>query len=245
MILKEANITYIFHSSFMVETKNHILIFDYIKNNNLDINTLNNKLSYSTKKIYVFVTHSHDDHFDPDIFSLKELNSNIKFIISDDISIDKKIENLYYISQYNLLEFDNILIETYGTTDKGLSYFVETDGLNIYHSGDLNWWHWKNDERKARIKEEEDYKKEIDLLRDKVIDISFVPVDPRLEEYYYLSAEYFIDTIGPQLLIPMHFGDKIDITHQLNNKLIHKYSKSKIWEINAPLEVYNFSKDKE
>lgn len=242
MNLKESDITYIFHSSFLVETKEHILIFDYIKNQNIDENTLKNKFSSTHKDIYVFVTHSHDDHFDPSIFSWNEFNTNIKYIISDDIFIEREVPNLYYIDKYNYLKQNNILIETYGTTDKGLSFFVSVDGLNIYHSGDLNWWHWKNDDNKSQLKEEEDYKKEVDMLQNKNIDIAFVPVDPRLEEYYYLGAEYFLEYIKPNLLVPMHFGDKVEVSHDLNEKFESKYLESKIWGINNPLEVYHYQK---
>lgn len=242
MNIKEADITYIFHSSFLVESKNHILIFDYISNQNIDENTLKNKLQTTKKDIYVFVTHSHDDHFDPTIFSWNEFNSNIKYIISDDVFIESHIPNLYYIDKYNFLEQENILIETYGTTDQGLSFLVNVDGLSIYHSGDLNWWHWKNDDNTSQLNEEEDYKKEVDMLQTKDIDIAFVPVDPRLEEYYYLGADYFLEYIKPNLLVPMHFGDKIETSKNLKEKLGDKHLASNLWQINKPLEIYHYKK---
>ena len=53
-------ITYIHHSSFSVELDNTILLFDYFKGNlpSFDKN----------KKLYVFSSHSHHDHFDESIF---------------------------------------------------------------------------------------------------------------------------------------------------------------------------------
>ena len=57
------------------------------------------------------------------------------------------------------------------------------------------------------------------LKEDKPIDIAFFPVDPRLCEYYYIGGEYFAKNIHPGLLIPMHFGDDVDITKQFENKM--------------------------
>lgn len=54
-------VEYIFHSGFTVETRNHFLIFDYYHGD----------LKLKDKKTYIFSTHSHYDHFNPDILDLK------------------------------------------------------------------------------------------------------------------------------------------------------------------------------
>lgn len=236
----ESKITYIYHSSFVVETQNHILIFDYTTNSYIDNMNLMDSFIGNEKKVLVFVTHGHRDHFDPVILTWVEYNDKIKYIISDDIFINTNNENIYYIDKYNSLKFNNIIIETYGTTDRGLSYLVKLDDLTIYHSGDLNWWHWKNDDNETQIKEETDFKKEIDIIKGNNIDIAFVPVDPRLDKSYYLGGEYFAKTIKPKLLIPMHFEDKIEISHKFKNKVKSLYPK--VWAINNPLDQYLFDK---
>ena len=48
------------HSGFTVESETHMLLFDYWKGG---LPRLPAK-----KKLYVFVTHSHEDHFNPAIF---------------------------------------------------------------------------------------------------------------------------------------------------------------------------------
>ncbi|MBS4539521.1 MBL fold metallo-hydrolase [Clostridium sp. D2Q-11] len=234
----KAKITHMYHSGFVVETRNHILIFDYITNKNIGNMSLMDDFIGKEKEVFVFVTHGHKDHFDPVILTWVEYNPNIKYIISDDIFIDTHNQNLYFVEKYNSLKFDNITIETYGTTDRGLSYLVKVDDLNIYHSGDLNWWHWKSDNENTQKKEEVDYKREVDLLKGKDIDIAFVPADPRLDEYYYLAGEYFAKTISPGLLIPMHFGDKIEISHKFSEKI--NYLDTKVWRINGSLDQYNY-----
>ena len=54
-------VTFIEHSGFMVESRNYIYLFDYI-GGNID------KAIKSDKKIYVMVSHVHDDHFSKIIF---------------------------------------------------------------------------------------------------------------------------------------------------------------------------------
>jgi len=70
-------ITYIHHSSFSVELDNTILLFDYFKGNlpSFDKN----------KKLYVFSSHSHHDHFDESIFNIEKTHPNVEYILSNDI----------------------------------------------------------------------------------------------------------------------------------------------------------------
>ena len=49
-------ITYIHHSSFCVELQNSILLFDYFKGELPKFD--------KAKKLYVFASHFHEDHFD-------------------------------------------------------------------------------------------------------------------------------------------------------------------------------------
>ena len=55
-------ITYIHHSSFCVELENSILLFDYFKGELPEFN--------KDKKLYVFASHFHQDHFDKCIFEI-------------------------------------------------------------------------------------------------------------------------------------------------------------------------------
>lgn len=220
-----AYITHLFHSSFLIETDNCILIFDYfdyashyiIKSSKI----LTAEFFTDKKNVYVFVSHGHKDHYAPIIFQWQEANPNIKYVLSNDIELDAKKPNYHLIDKYESLTIDDIKITTYDSTDLGVSYLVEVDGITIFHSGDLNWWHWKNDTKEAQDKEEKDYKEEINKLKDIKIDIAFVPVDPRLEENFYLAGEYFAKTISPQLLVPMHFSDKFCTPKKFKKKVQH------------------------
>jgi hypothetical protein len=237
-------IYYIYHSGFAVETTNYFLVFDYYKESNnanesrhLNSFTLEDLIK-NKKNVLVFSSHSHHDHFNPVILDWEKYNQNIKYILSSDITLDNWKDNYYKISQDEELflktkltenidfsssketknKLESVYIKAYGSTDIGISFLVKIDGISIFHAGDLNWWHWKEDSLEERKAAEENFKTEIDKIKGENIDISFFPVDPRLEEFYSLGAEYFIKEIEPKTLIPMHFGDNLYTTKEFAQK---------------------------
>lgn len=225
MLTSKAYITHLFHSSFLVETDNCLLVFDYFDYASHYIikpsKILTDDFFTDKKNVYVFVSHGHKDHYDPIIFQWQKSNPNIKYILSNDIALNDNNPNYHIIDKYQSLTIDDLEISTYGSTDLGVSYLIKVDGITVFHSGDLNWWHWKNDTMEAHEKEERDYKEEIEKLKGIEIDIAFVPVDPRLEENYHLAGEYFAKTISPKLLIPMHFSDKFCTPKKFKKKINH------------------------
>ncbi|GAB6138459.1 MBL fold metallo-hydrolase [Halanaerobaculum tunisiense] len=213
----ETNIYHLYHSGLAVETENYLLVFDYYNdtpangNRTISQGVMTREKLAEKENVLVFVTHSHHDHFNPVIFDWATNREDIKYILSSDLPVSAQ-ENYFKVAKYQNIEVAGAQIETYGTTDQGLSFYVEVDGFNIFHSGDLNWWHWKKFTPAERKREEEDYKAEVAKLEGKAIDFACVPVDPRLEEYYYLAGEYFAQTIKPELIIPIHFSDNYQIT---------------------------------
>ena len=226
MSFKNVKIYYLYHSGYAMEIDSDFFIFDYwskYKQNNKDniLNRIQNKDVFKDKSnIYVFVSHNHRDHFDPVILDWADINPNIRYILSDDIVIDKSVGNFYYISPYETIDVDNINIKAYGSTDEGVSFLVKAYGLSIFHAGDLNWWYWFYESTEDEMKEYEHlYKNEIEKISGENIDIAFFPVDPRLKEYYYKGGEYFIENLKPKLFMPMHFGDKYEITKLFKDKV--------------------------
>ncbi len=218
------------HSSFLIETKNNILIFDYFNNTpipskrSIESGVLSAEDLKTDKDIFVFVSHGHDDHFNPIIFQWEKINPSIKYILSSDIKeeIDDDKESYYYIDPYQTLQIKDVDVKTYGSTDLGVSFLINVDGFSIFHAGDLNWWHWKDRFTQEELKkEEDDFKKEVDNIIGENIDIAFVPVDPRLEEFYHLAGVYFAEKVKPKFLVPMHFRDNFYICKDLAKQLVN------------------------
>lgn len=222
-------IYHLYHSGVAVDYQNNLIVFDYYNDETDELKVgLNNgvirgELLRNYRKIYVFVSHNHSDHYNPVIFQWQDYNPGIKYILSDDIEIinNAKQENIHFMKIGDSFSIDNIKVFAYGSTDKGVSFLINVNGRTIFHSGDLNWWHWNSFSAAQLLQEESDFKEELNKLKGGKIDIAFLPVDPRLEEKYYLAGEYFIKTIKPSLFIPIHFADDYSISEKFANR-IHK-----------------------
>lgn len=70
-------ITYIHHSSFLVECSEASLLFDYVEGRLPELNP--------EKPLIVFASHAHGDHFSPLIFTLRDKVKDVRFVLSSDI----------------------------------------------------------------------------------------------------------------------------------------------------------------
>ncbi|RNC63172.1 MAG: hypothetical protein AWM53_01558 [Candidatus Dichloromethanomonas elyunquensis] len=215
-------IQYIYHSGFRVETEKHILIFDYFQG----------PIHLGDKKTYVFSSHSHPDHFNPAIFSWQNQNPDTSYILSRDISLTQKQDHVYFLSPCEEITIDDLKIKAYGSTDLGVSFLVQCLGVNLFHAGDLNWWHWWKDIPEENAKAEVSFKEEISRMKGENVNIAFFPVDSRLEHYYCIGADYFIQEISPAYLIPMHFGD--DLQTPMKYAKIMEKSPTKVISVSKP-----------
>ncbi|MFP4698608.1 MAG: MBL fold metallo-hydrolase [Eubacteriales bacterium] len=218
-------INYLYHSGFSVETDQHLLIFDYYKDfAETNVKTKENGAIgesdlHTHKKIVVFSSHSHHDHFNPVILDWTNINPNIQYIFSKDIQVPNYENNIAFLSPLEEIAIDTMRIKAYGSTDLGVSYLVNVDNTTIFHAGDLNWWYWWDDTEEGLEKAEKWFKDEINKIKEEQIDIAFFPVDQRLKENYALGAKHFINNLNPKIFIPMHFGDKLSTTSKFKKEM--------------------------
>lgn len=209
---RKVKIQYLYHSGFLVETEQHILIFDYMEG----------QVEFSAKRSLVFASHAHSDHFNPAIFQWLSRKPDIQYILSNDIprNILHGIpnSNVTFLGAYEEITVGDVTIKTFGSTDEGVSFLVHCDGLTLFHAGDLNWWSWWQDTAENIALAEKQFKEEIARLKGEQIDLAFFPVDQRLEHHYSLGADYFIRELAPQYLIPMHFGDHLETSKRYAEK---------------------------
>lgn len=211
-------VTYVYHSCFVVELQNSILIFDYFKGG---IPVLN-----KNKIIYVFSSHEHQDHFSLTIFSELERYSNVRYIFSNDIKLNKGylernhvnpavLENIVHVQANQHYDVDDIRIETLKSTDKGVAFLIQAEGKEIYHAGDLNWWHWNEETTDYNQKMEERFKKQIALINNRSIDLAFLPADARQEDYFWWGFDYFMKQTNTKIVFPMHFWEDYTVIDRL------------------------------
>lgn len=234
-------IYYIFHSCFIIETENSFLIFDYFmnkedKNQDFDFNNLLKDIFKSSKSLYVFSSHCHQDHFNSEILSWIEEKPSTYYILSNDIKLYTKTNNVFRASKNEEFTVNNVKISTFGSTDEGVSFLVNTENLNIFHAGDLNWWKWMDDTPEEAKEMETAFKKVIKdiIIKNVSIDIAFFPVDGRLEESYSCGGEYFIEQLSPKVFVPMHFWEDYSIPKKFKNNM---NTTTKILEIKHNNEI--------
>jgi len=211
-------IKYLYHSGFSVETDKNLLIFDYYRG------TAESLVKESPKNIFIFSSHSHPDHFNPVILDWQKDRPDIQYILSNDISVQQKNSNINLLAPYEKLEIGNLKIKAYNSTDIGVSFLVQDEGIQIFHAGDLNWWYWI-DTPEEMMKAEKNFKDEVQKIKGETIDIAFFPVDPRLEQNYSAGAEYFIQELTPKIFVPMHFTDSPEILEKFENRMTEGPSK--------------------
>ena len=77
-------IRFIHHSCFAVELADKVLVFDYFDGERVNGYHFAGRLPDSPPdtRLYLFASHSHQDHLDLDILSLSERFANIHYILS-------------------------------------------------------------------------------------------------------------------------------------------------------------------
>ncbi|GHU79731.1 hydrolase [Clostridia bacterium] len=202
-----AKIWYLYHSGFAVKTDGHFLVFDYWRDTpkgaGLESGVINPD-ELLDEDVIVFASHRHGDHYNPEILSWQGKIPKLRLILSDDIPA---VDGAVMMGKRQILPRDDFMLETFTSTDEGVAFLIETDGLRIYHAGDLNWWHWEEETGKYNAEMAANYKSQIDLLADKPVDIAFVPVDPRLEAQYHWGIDYLMRAVDVRYAVPMHYGD--------------------------------------
>lgn len=78
------------------------------------------------------------------------------------------------------------------------------------------------------------FQKETDSLIGKRIDIAFLPLDPRQEEYYCLGFDYVLQKVTPDTVFPMHMWDDYDIIGRYKNN-----TRSRIMKIEYRGQEFN------
>jgi len=141
----------------------------------------------------------------------KEARPDITYIFSKELLESGKVkpEDVIYLDKFEIYKDDLLEVKAYGSTDIGGSFFIKAGDKTIFHAGDLNNWHWKEESTKEEVEEAEAYfKRELDSISSEVkhIDLAMFPVDPRLDKDYMQGAQQFVSAIQVDYFSPMHFG---------------------------------------
>lgn len=225
-------ITYYHHSGFSVASGSVLLVFDYWEGKAKRLpeeRRIKPDFLARFNEVYVFVSHDHEDHFDQTIYTWEQY-APVTYIIADDMADGVRGRRMGPGGQMTLS--DRVKVKAFGSMDAGVSYLVELDGVRFFHAGDLNFWHWREVSSAKEIElADEDFRQEVAKIAGEEIDWCFFPVDPRMGMHFDAGANYFMMTIKPRVLSPMHFWMRGDVINEFARR-----SRTKETEI-VPLTV--------
>ena len=216
-------LTFLAHSGFMIDDGTRCYVFDYYQ----DPADVVKKAEAEGRTLWFFVTHDHGDHFAPDIgrFAAE------RYFIHKDVPTDsfthvmavaeantggtEQLSEVVGNGRVTLMEVgdtvtvEGIEIRMFGSTDAGGSFAVRLPEGNIFHAGDLNWWHWVGDTRENNREARANTEREFAKLKGESFDVVFFPVDARLEEAREWGVLSFLEVVkAEKLLVSMHhFGE--------------------------------------
>lgn len=175
-------ISYWGHSGFSVDLGDLTLLFDYIGGG----------FTRPQGKCIAFVSHEHSDHASDAVYALAD-------------------EVVRGMAEGEACTIFGAEIRAFGSTDEGVSFLVNYRDVAVFHAGDLNFWHWREESTEREVAEAlAGYERVLDSLAGERVDVAFFPVDPRMGAGYAEGAEMFLTRIKPEILFPMHFWDRPD-----------------------------------
>ena len=204
--MSTVTIDYIGHSGFLAETEEVLMLFDYYQG---DLSMLDEKPA--GKPLFVFASHVHGDHFNPQIFDLAKGERNVTYLLSFDIRKSSRMPEVRglkvsFLDAGKSYEISGLgTVETLLSTDEGVAFLVETGSAVIYHAGDLNWWDWEEADPDIKALREKRYTDEIKKLAGRRIDIAFAVLDDRLGAGELNGLNRFLSICDPAYVLPMHF----------------------------------------
>lgn len=206
------DITYYHHSGFSAALDDTLLIFDYWTGEHGELpfpKRITPELLSKYKEIVVFISHEHPDHMDPAVFEWRK-DFPVTYIVSHDMPVGTRGKRM--APGDSLIVSENVSVRAFESTDLGVSFLVDLRGIKIFHAGDLNFWHWREESTLKEIEEaEQDFNQAVEPLKGEAIDVAFFPVDPRQGRLFDAGANTFILSVKPRLLIPMHFWGRAEI----------------------------------
>lgn len=243
-------ITYIHHSSFLIELETMTLLFDYTEGVLPEIRR--------DKPLLVFASHRHGDHYSEKVLDLIREYKGIRYIFSDDIwrsglpaeilgditSMKPGQEQKFWFENEGVLENPlkdkeaDIQVVTYRSTDEGVAFLIKAEGKTLYHAGDLNNWYWEGEPADWNANMAKDYSAEIDKMKGMEIDVAFLPLDPRQEEAFCLGLDEFMRKVCVSHVFPMHLWGDFSVIAKLKEMEISAPYRERIEDIQKDGDCY-------
>lgn len=209
---RKLTVTYYHHSGFSVAMDDVLLVFDYWTGEHGELpedKRITVDFLKQFRQVYVFISHEHPDHLDPVVFTWRN-EAPVTYIVAADMPVGTRGKRMAPGDSLTLSP--EVSVKAFDSTDLGVSFLVDIRGVHVFHAGDLNFWHWREESTVKEIEEADDaFRQAVEPIAREKIDLAFFPVDARQGLMYDAGANYFIMCVKPRLLIPMHFWGRAEI----------------------------------
>ena len=142
---KWLDVTYYHHSGFSAAMDDVLLVFDYWLGERGELpenKRITTDMLRAYKEIYVFISHEHPDHLDPAVFEWRK-EVPVTYIVSGDMPVGTRGRRMSPGDEMELSP--RVRVKAFESTDLGVSFLVDLCGVHIFHAGDLNFWHWREE----------------------------------------------------------------------------------------------------
>ena len=224
----KVTVTYYHHSGFSVAAGRTLMVFDYWRG---DENWHLPKECELTKadfapfdQVLVFISHDHPDHFDEIVYTFDKWDVPVTYVVSHDFPIGKSGRRMKVGDKITV---GDVTVTAYPSTDKGVSFLAEAGGVRIFHAGDLNLWHWREESELIEILDaERQFEEAMASLENVPMDLCFFPLDPRMGGLFDAGANHFLWSVKPRVFIPMHWYGRSEVAREYARKSRTKYTET-------------------
>lgn len=225
----QAKLWHLGHSAWAVKTQNHMMVFDYApgpgevipEDASLDSGYVIPE-QLKNENLYVFVSHQHGDHYSPECFEWAHVVARTHYVMGFDPQ--RAQADYTTLGPRKEVDIEGVRVFTVQSTDQGVGFLIEVDGLVLFHAGD----HASGTDETIQA-----FRSEIDALKQRnvPIDIAFFPVvgcgigdQAKIRS----GIEYAVNTLAPEVIVPMHAGDQFGEYQAFAQYANQKNFKSKI-----------------
>jgi len=246
-------VTFIQHSCFLVELEKHVLLFDYFPAGEYNGIHFGGKLPEvgADKKLVVFASHHHRDHYTMDILRWVEQWPDIQYVLAKECKgtdrflarhgIDPAVKrNIRYVSPQHTYKVEDMTVETLRSTDAGVAFYIEVEDVHIYHAGDLSWWNTGEVRDINANVIGAAYRRALSQLQDRHIDLAFVVLDGRLGAGYALGMQYFLEHMDADVVFPMHMWQQYEYIQKFKRIPALSRLKDKVVDIDRENIIFDF-----
>jgi L-ascorbate metabolism protein UlaG (beta-lactamase superfamily) len=194
---------YLGHSGFAIRSGGRLLVFDYQEEYGTPSATaaaggledgVIEAADLDGLDVYVFVTHSHEDHYDPVILDWADQVEGIEYFFGWEAG--ENADHHYLVGPQATYQVDGMEIYTINSHHSGVAevaYLIHVDGRWIYHNGDYLQNYIPDFEYLATVTDH--------------LDAVFHAGTTNDEWQYTLQGWYLLGHFSPDFFFPMHYGN--------------------------------------